>query len=307
MKRSIIALCAAVLLGLTGCSDSAANSASKTEQQAAGTEMPTVKIDGKDTHLEFPDSNPPEGLQKTVLDEGEGRVIEETDFVVAHYVGQVWGNEKPFDSSFSRGSGAGFSLQGVIPGWTQGLSGLKSGAKVILSIPSELGYGPAGGNAQAGIGKDDTIAFYVEILDAFGGDQAGDPNATPEADPASLPVEIEGELGQPVTVKVKEGTANPTEISTTVIARGSGPEVGGEGSRLYMQYSMSLIDNSKSETSYGKAGPFLSTIGGGSIFDGLTGIPVGSRVLVMAPPQGPESDDNKQGLAVVVDILGIDK
>lgn len=103
---------------------------------------------------------------------------------------------------------------------------------MILSIPSEMGYGPQGGNAQAGIGKDDTIAFYVEILAAYGVNQAGDPNAKVETDVASLPVEITGELGKPITVKVKDGVASPTEVSTTVIARGSGPEIGGEGSNF---------------------------------------------------------------------------
>ncbi|ADH92479.1 FKBP-type peptidyl-prolyl cis-trans isomerase [Arcanobacterium haemolyticum] len=306
-KRSIIALFAAAMLGLSGCSDPAGSTAGSSQSAAdkkPGTEMPTVKEAGKETRLEFPKSNPPKGLQKTVIAEGEGRVIEENDFVVANYVGQVWGNKKPFDSSFTRGEGTGFSLQQVIAGWTKGLAGLKPGAKVILSIPSEMGYGPQGGNAQAGIGKDDTIAFYVEILAAYGVNQAGDPNAKVETDVASLPVEITGELGKPITVKVKDGVASPTEVSTTVIARGSGPEIGGEGSNFYIQYAMSLVNNSKAEKSYGESGPIRSTIGRGSIFDGLKGVPVGSRVLIMAPAKG--QDANQPGYAVVVDVLGVD-
>ncbi|QJC21670.1 FKBP-type peptidyl-prolyl cis-trans isomerase [Arcanobacterium buesumense] len=309
MKRSIVAATAALMMVLTGCSstDSPENAAASADaEMQPGTEMPTVKVDGANTRLIFPKSNAPAGLQKTVLDEGEGRVIEQTDFVVANYVGQVWGNEKPFDSSFSRGKSTGFSLLQVIPGWTQGLTGLKPGAKVILSIPAEMGYGPSGGNQQAGIGEKDTIAFYVEITDVYGTDQAGDPQASMEADLATLPVNITGELGQPVGINVKEGTPNPTEVSTTVIARGNGPEVGGEGSNFYVQYSMATIDNSKTETTYGQTGPFRSTIGRGSIFDGLEGIPVGSRVLIMAPAQGQAHSDDEPGIAVVVDIIGID-
>ncbi|WP_239519569.1 FKBP-type peptidyl-prolyl cis-trans isomerase [Arcanobacterium phocisimile] len=314
MKRSILAVCAVVAIGLAGCSadaasDTAHGSKSETtsaKDSAPGTQMPTVKLDGVKTRLVFPDSNPPEGLQKDVIDGGEGRDIEETDFVVANYVGQVWGEESAFDSSFARGKATGFSLQQVIPGWTKGLAGLKPGAKVILSIPADMGYGPSGGNAQAGIGADDTIAFYVEIVDAYGANQAGDPNATLEADLASLPVEITGNLGEPISIAVKEGTPNPTEVTTTVIARGAGPEIGGEGTGVYIQYALSPIDNSKPEVSYGEAGPIRSTIGGGSIFDGLTGIPVGSRVLIMAPASGQAGSGDQPGFAVVVDVLGID-
>lgn len=95
-KRSIIALFAAAMLGLSGCSDPAGSTAGSSQSAAdkkPGTEMPTVKEAGKETRLEFPKSNPPKGLQKTVIAEGEGRVIEENDFVVANYVGQVWGNK----------------------------------------------------------------------------------------------------------------------------------------------------------------------------------------------------------------------
>ncbi|USR80102.1 FKBP-type peptidyl-prolyl cis-trans isomerase [Arcanobacterium pinnipediorum] len=312
MKRSIMAACAALVLGLSGCGADSAGEQSVDKAEVAqksvpGTELPSVKLDGVKTRLEFPDSNPPEGLQKDVLDAGIGRDIEETDFVIANYVGQVWGQDNPFDSSFARGKPTGFSLQQVIPGWTKGLTGLKPGAKVVLSIPSDMGYGPSGGNAQAGIGPEDTIAFYVEIVDAYGARQAGDPNATVETDIASLPVEISGNLGEPITVRVKEGTPNPTEISTTVIARGSGAPVGGEGSGFYVQYALSPIDNSKSEVSYGQSGPTRFTVGAGSIFDGLKDVPVGSRVLIMAPAnEQPGSENQSPGFAVVVDILGID-
>jgi len=35
---------------------------------------------------------------------------------------------------------------------------------VMLVIPPSLGYGPAGGNASAGIQKDDTLVFVVDVV-----------------------------------------------------------------------------------------------------------------------------------------------
>jgi len=34
---------------------------------------------------------------------------------------------------------------------------------VLLVIPAADGYGPKGGNAQAGITKDDTLTFVVDV------------------------------------------------------------------------------------------------------------------------------------------------
>ncbi|MGB4634907.1 MAG: hypothetical protein GX483_06295 [Actinomycetaceae bacterium] len=310
-RRSIIAVGLAVVLSLGACAgdeDAATEPETEetTESEEPGTEMPTVKLDGENTVLVFPDSNAPEGLQIEVVEEGEGRIVEETDFVIAHYVGQVWGNEVPFDSSFSRGAPTGFSLQQVIPGWTQGLSGLSAGSKVILSIPADLGYGPSGGMPSAGIGEEDTIAFYVEIIDAYGLEQAADPNASGEVDPATLPVVYEGAIGEPIlSISVQEDLTEPSVITTTVIARGTGEELALDGSTAYVQYAMSFWDNSATEITYGISGPFPAEMGMGSLFDVLEGIPVGSRVLIVVPGSDDGQSATAPPFAVVVDILGV--
>ena len=257
-----------------------------------------------DTKLSFPQTSAPDDLQVWVQEEGKGEKISDTDFVLANYVGQVWGNSQPFDSSFKNKVPTGFPLQGVIAGWTQGLSGLKVGTKVILSIPPELGYGENGGNAQAGIKEDDVIAFYVELVDAFGMDEGGQADAEQKADVSTLPVSLEGEIGKAVTIKVKEGQAEPTKTTSTVIATGSGEPVGGPGSTVYMQYALSYWDNSSTETTYGTYGPQAVTIGQGSALDVLEGVPVGSRVVILIPATDGENESQRMpAYAAVVDIL----
>lgn len=298
-----------MLAGVSACGKSAENGANssveteKTVQKAPwkDVKLQTTTKDGV-VSLKFPDTLPPKDLVVQVISEGTGREVAPNDFVIANYTGQVWGKAKPFDSSFTRKAPSGFSLQQVIEGWTKGLSKQKIGAKIVVIVPPEMGYGKSGGNANAGIGRDDVIAFYVEIVDAYGINQANDPNAKAEADLSTLPVEITGENAQPVKIKVKDGQAQPKEKQVTVISRGNGKPISEKDTNIYIQYAMTLWDNSTGESTYGKQGPQQVRMGAGTIFDSLKGIPVGSRVLITAPKI--ESTGQENPVAVLVDILG---
>ncbi len=135
------------------------------ELEEAG-QLPTVKLDGDGVpSIEFPENEAPADLVVKVIEEGTGEEITEADTIAANYTGWSWQGEK-FDSSFDRGEPSEFPLSGVIPGWTQGLSGLKAGAKVLLVIPSDMAYGDQPSQGQpAG-----PLAFYVEIVEKLPAD-----------------------------------------------------------------------------------------------------------------------------------------
>lgn len=95
------------------------------------------------------------------LDEGSGASPGVTDKVKVHYTGWLTDGEK-FDSSVDRGEPITFPLNGVIKGWTEGVSSMKVGGKRILVIPPELGYGARG--AGASIPPNATLVFQVELL-----------------------------------------------------------------------------------------------------------------------------------------------
>jgi len=80
----------------------------------------------------------------------------------SHYRGSLISGTD-FDSSYSRGEPVSFPLNGVIPGWTEGLQLMKVGGKARLVLPSALAYGP-GGMGEA-IGPNETLVFEVELLD----------------------------------------------------------------------------------------------------------------------------------------------
>jgi FKBP-type peptidyl-prolyl cis-trans isomerase FklB len=103
----------------------------------------------------------PSGLQYKVIKEGTGKVPKATDTVTVHYRGTlVDGTE--FDSSFKRGEPATLQVNGVIPGWTEALQKMKTGAKWQLVIPSNLGYGERGAGNM--IGPNATLIFDVELV-----------------------------------------------------------------------------------------------------------------------------------------------
>ena len=101
------------------------------------------------------------GLQYEVITEGTGPKPKATDVVKVDYVGTLL-DGKEFDSSIKRGEAATFPLNGVIPGWTEGLQLMNVGSKYKLYVPGKLAYGPQG-QQQAGIGPNETLVFEVEL------------------------------------------------------------------------------------------------------------------------------------------------
>lgn len=120
---------------------------------------------GDDPTLTFAVVEAPEGLQVSVLEQGDGQTVEPGDNIVVNYHGQIW-NGGVFDSYFARGSTIAFpiGIGAVIGGWDQGLVGRQVGSRILLSIPPEHGYG-ARGVPQAGIGGTDTLVFVVDLVD----------------------------------------------------------------------------------------------------------------------------------------------
>lgn len=138
MKKLLtVFLAAFLLLGLTGCQKSETTPLSSTEEES--------------------------GLKIEILRAGDGETAKDGDFVVVHYVGTLTDGTK-FDSSRDRGQPFPFALGSgqVIPGWDQGVAGMKIGELRKLTIPPELAYGerglgPVPGNA--------TLIFEVELME----------------------------------------------------------------------------------------------------------------------------------------------
>ncbi|CAM5790457.1 FKBP-type peptidyl-prolyl cis-trans isomerase [Cellulomonas persica] len=119
---------------------------------------------GEKPTLAFPDTTPSAELEVLVLSRGAGELVEAGDDIEVNYLGQSW-QGGVFDNSYDRGSSITFPIGvgAVIAGWDEGLVGQQVGSRVLLSIPSHLGYGDRG-VPQAGIKGGDTLVFVVDIV-----------------------------------------------------------------------------------------------------------------------------------------------
>lgn len=103
----------------------------------------------------------PSGLRYVMLEEGSGVMPNESSVVLVDYEGVLADGTK-FDSSFDRGESISFPLQGVIPGWTEGLQLMKEGGTAVFYIPAELAYGEKG-VPDAGIQPNAPLVFLVQL------------------------------------------------------------------------------------------------------------------------------------------------
>lgn len=101
------------------------------------------------------------GLQYSVIKEGTGAKPKATDKVKVHYKGTLL-DGTIFDSSYDRGEPASFTLNQVIPGWTEGVQLMTVGSTYKFFIPSNLAYGERQAGPQ--IGPNSTLIFEVELI-----------------------------------------------------------------------------------------------------------------------------------------------
>ena len=95
---------------------------------------------------------------------GEGEEATSGSKVSVHYVGVAFSTGDEFDASWNRGQAFSFKLgKGqVIPGWDQGVQGMRVGGRRKLTIPSAMAYGARG--AGSAIKPHEPLVFVVDLL-----------------------------------------------------------------------------------------------------------------------------------------------
>lgn len=239
--------------------------------------------------IEEPSGDPPTELVTEDVVVGAGAAAESGSTIVVDYVGTSWSTGKEFDSSWDRGSTFELALGAgsVIPGWEQGLVGMKVGGRRKITIPPALGYGEKG--AGADIGPNETLVFVVDLRFAA---------TKPTVDPASL--------------------APATELSTVDLVPGTGPALEATSSAKVHYVGYAVSTKKEFDASWGGAdGAFGVTLGAGQVIpgweQGLVGMKVGGRRQITIPPAlayGATGAGNgaiapNETLVFVVDLISI--
>lgn len=106
---------------------------------------------------------PPTELVVEDLVVGTGEPVPPGATVDMQYIGVSCSSGEIFDSSWERGGEPlTIPLDGVIPGWTEGVPGMQVGGRRLLVIPPELGYGATGSPPR--IAPDETLTFVVDLV-----------------------------------------------------------------------------------------------------------------------------------------------
>ena len=111
--------------------------------------------------IDFPGGEPPTTLQSADVVVGDGDEAPAGATVRVHYVGVEFDTGEQFDSSWDRGEPVEFPLARLIPGWQEGIPGMRVGGRRQLVVPPEQAYGPAGGGHRLS-GK--TLIFVIDLL-----------------------------------------------------------------------------------------------------------------------------------------------
>ena len=170
----VAALAAAILIA--GCGSSSTigvgqeNKANEALATSGGAEAPTSTTAGtpasgplsKEPKVTPPSGAPPSKLVVKDIIKGTGAEAKAGGSVTVNYVGVLYNGGKEFDASWRRGKPSTFSLAAVIPGWSQGIPGMKVGGRRELIVPAALGYGPKG--APPAIPPNAALVFVVDLL-----------------------------------------------------------------------------------------------------------------------------------------------
>lgn len=180
------------------------------------------------------------------------------DVLEVNYVGALLSDGTEFDASWNRSQTffVPIGMGAVIPGWDQGIVGMREGGRRVLITPPDLAYGSSG--AGSSIPPDATLVFVVDlvaILDL-------QPPAIPEPTEVGALLEVED---------LVVGTGDPVESGDTVT----------------VHYLGTLTDGTVFDASWRRGMPFTTTIGVGMVIpgwdQGIVGMREGGRRLLKIP------------------------
>ena len=282
-------------------------SATPTPTVPVSDSLKAIKVTGERLSAPKVTFTAPFAIDKTrveVLKAGTGAKASADGYVTVHYYGVNARTGTVFDESYTDQATATFPLGQVIAGFKIGLTGQSEGSRVLIAMPGSDGYDAAGGTSDGSIAVGDTLIFVVDIVAVSLTQPSGKVVAAPSGGPT-----VTGSAADKPVVTIPSSAA-PSAMRVATLIEGTGAAVAkGDVIRArYVGYSWKtgkLIDDQFATASDGE---LSSTIPGWQ--SGLVGKKVGSRVLLVLPPESgyPKGSNNPpieagDTIVYVVDLL----
>lgn len=321
--RTLVAAAVAGLLALpAGCAsgegeqgeDRATESATTTSSQADRAQLDRVSVSGGDeqTAPTVTVADPPVSVGATttkVLTTGSGPAAVAQSRVAIHAVfllgsGTVLGSSYGTERDVLR-----LDDPELVPGLATGLQGAQVGDRRLVAIPPADAFGPAGA-PDRGVSATDTFLVVADVLEVVIPPSSATGTAAATPLPDTLPqVGVDPTQGPTVT---PPATDPPGELVVERLVTGTGPAVEAGQTVVVHYHLVRWRDGEVLDSSWSARLGFV--LGAGRVIPGwetgLAGVPVGSRVLLVVPPQDgygeqgrPPSISGTDTLVFVVDVL----
>jgi FKBP-type peptidyl-prolyl cis-trans isomerase len=302
-------------VALAGCGSSSPSS-------TAGNANASVTVSGAFNtapKVSIPHEAPSAKLDYHTAIKGAGSKLVAGDSTLANVSIYKWSGKKStlLDSTYTSGAQLIPPSMGL-PGLATAMQGSTLGSRIVAVLPPKYGYGTSG-NSSIGITGKDTMVWVLDLLQQYAPD-ASATGTRVSAGGGKLPLVSSPQAGAAPTIMIPKNSP-PSKLSVTTLVKGTGPKLKA-GDAVVAQYvgvnwrTVKVFSESWPSTSQPQGAPFSFQLGGQVITgwnDGLPGVTVGSRVMLVIPPAlgyGPSGGQASAGikktdtLVFVIDVLG---
>ncbi|MBT2472769.1 FKBP-type peptidyl-prolyl cis-trans isomerase [Streptomyces sp. ISL-66] len=269
-----------LLLSTAACGDSGSDTKNGAPSITKGAKF------GETPTLSKGSGTPPKELKVVTISEGDGPALKKGDVAQVNYLGQVWDGKEPFDQSFGKGKPFDVTIGAgqVIKGWDQGLEGKKVGSRLELVIPPELGYGEQGSGEK--IKPNATLVFVVDIVKGTSIPPSATGKEVAQED-KDLPKVGTNTDGKEVAVTVPKDATPPAKLVSNYVLEGDGAVVKDTDNVVVKFNGKTWKDDKSFESTYATGQSVtwpMEQLSVKGLKEGLVGKKVGSRVLLVIPP-----------------------
>jgi FKBP-type peptidyl-prolyl cis-trans isomerase len=310
MRRIALALVVPIAAAavLAGCGGSSGNANAAVKVTGSFNKTPTVTIPSEQASSNLVISKPVQGT---------GAVLKAGNAALANLVLYKWSGttHSLIDSTYSSGPQI-IPSQSDLSGITTALKGARMGSRLVVVLPPKYGYGTSG-NSNLGVTGKDTLVWVIDLLQQYAGNQAAS-GPQLSSGGGTLP-SVTAKTGAAPTITIPKNSP-PSSLSVTTLIKGSGPKLA-TGDTVVTQYvgyiwrTGDVFGSTWPSSSQPDGAPFSFELGGDVLqgfSEGLTGVTVGSRVMIVIPPSlgygstgnssaGIEKNDT---LVFVIDVIG---